>query len=223
MKKVISLLLVIILFCCSSSEDTSPNDPPSKPNLIYPTDNLFCIDSTIDFQFTTSNDTDGDAISYDIEFSTNASFTEGLIVYTSTSILNTYTLEFGKTYYWRVRAKDSRGLYGEYSDVYSFYTQSQGSINNLPFSQSLIQPINESTVSNNVNLEWSAIDIDGDFLVYDIYLGAENPPENLIAENFSETFYTFQGDNSSIYYWRVVVKDNNGGDTIGQVWQFSIN
>lgn len=28
---------------------------------------------------------------------------------------------------------------------------------------------------------------------------------------------------SKNYYWKVVVKDNKGGETIGQIWEFKTN
>ncbi|MBT8376726.1 MAG: hypothetical protein KJO22_07650 [Bacteroidia bacterium] len=225
MKRIVLLLCSILVACSSgSSTDSEPNSPPSTPSLFYPTNNLFCIDSTIEFEFTAAIDPDGDAISYEIEFSTNSSFSVDVVVYATSSRINIYTLGTGQTYFWRVRAIDSRGLYGEYSDVYTFFTQSEGQVNNLPYTPVLIQPqINSTINSANINLQWSCIDIDGDQLVYDVYLDQNNPPQTLLLEDYSESSWSLTLENSTAYYWRVVAKDTNSAETIGQVWSFNTN
>ena len=70
-------------------------------------------------------------------------------------------------------------------------------------------------------LEWNASDVDtSDALTFDVYFGTDNPPTEKIGNN--QTMKTLDLDlvSSTNYYWKVVVKDNSGGESIGQVWNF---
>ena len=79
----------------------------------------------------------------------------------------------------------------------------------------------------NVILEWTASDVDtDDTLTFDVYL--ETTPISLPisedltpkSENQAETTYNAALSARTDYYWAIVVKDNNGDQTIGQVWSF---
>ena len=71
----------------------------------------------------------------------------------------------------------------------------------------------------------SISDVDAsDVLTYDVYFGTVNPPTVKVAEN--KTTPTYEATSlqaATQYYWRVVVKDNKGGATTGQVWNFRTN
>ena len=70
-----------------------------------------------------------------------------------------------------------------------------------------MRPALNSQTATTVTLQWTASDADtSDILTYDVYFGTENQP----------TIVT-----SATYYWKIVVKDNKGGQTIGQVWIFT--
>ena len=61
-------------------------------------------------------------------------------------------------------------------------------------------------------------------LTYDVYLGTANPPTIKVAENRTTPVYEATSLQAATqYYWRVVVKDNKGGATTGQVWNFRTN
>lgn len=71
---------------------------------------------------------------------------------------------------------------------------------------------------------WNATtDPDGDAVTYDLYLDTVNPPKTLLAENSSETSFT-STDNlqrATLYYWNVVAKDGNGGNTQSKTYTFT--
>ncbi|MBL4724793.1 MAG: hypothetical protein JKY73_05355, partial [Lutibacter sp.] len=137
--------------------------------------------------------------------------------------LKTLTLEKGIAYYWRVKAVDAKNASSEYSSVYQFYTEGEGESNHLPFSPILVSPELSSVVTElTANLQWTASDVDTeDALTYDVYFGTENPPSVLSSENQSTTSLEVDLISSTTYYWKVVVKDGQGGQTIGQIWSFS--
>lgn len=230
MKKYTSFIIVILFFiaCSKSSDDDSPkvnqNTPPTIPILIYPTNNLICIDNTITFQWNNSIDTEGDFITYLFQVSKNDQFSQ--IVFSSNMSTNEHTLTLAKgtSYYWRVKAKDSQNSSSDFSPIYLLYTEQDGSPNHLPYAPELISPTNNSSMdSGNITLEWIADDIDGDTLLYDVYFGTSNPPNTIVSEEQSESTLVINAAALTSYYWKVIVKDGNGGESVGQTWSFNTN
>ena len=48
-------------------------------------------------------------------------------------------------------------------------------------------------------------------------------PAEKISDNIATLSTTVAVEPTKQYFWRVVVKDNKGGETIGQVWKFKTN
>ncbi|OEK08033.1 hypothetical protein A8C32_16385 [Flavivirga aquatica] len=226
-KILIFIGLGLLLFSCGggdSSEGTK-NNVPSSPALMDPTNNLLCIDNDLTFTWGASADQDGDAIKYLLEIATDNQFAEiahsfGDLNATTKAVL----LEKGKAFYWRVKAKDKEGE-SDYSNVYQLYTEGEGEVNHLPFSPTLVTPVNDENVSNtSVVLAWGARDVDtDDVLTYDVYLDSNASPTTQLLINHSSKNYTVSLVAGTTYYWKVIVKDDKGGKTIGQVWSFSVN
>ncbi|MFC4723195.1 hypothetical protein ACFO5O_12740 [Geojedonia litorea] len=229
MKKFLFVnIFVIFIYSCSggSGEDITPPDEvnvaPSTPTLVYPTNNLLCLDSTLDFLWNASIDVNNDPITYTIQVSKDNLF--GQINYSanSASLNQTFTLEKGIAYYWRVKASDNRNASSEYSSTFNFYTEGDGISNHLPFSPELVRPLLNNTIQEGTTtLEWTASDTDGDPLIFDVYFGTNNPPVTLVSENQNATFLNVTTVSATNYYWKIVVKDDAGGNVIGQVWSFS--
>lgn len=83
--------------------------------------------------------------------------------------------------------------------------------------------MNATENEGTTTLEWTGSDTDGDPLVFDIYFGTDNPPETLISENQNVTSINVTTVAATDYFWKVVVKDDKGGQTIGQIWNFRTN
>ena len=66
-------------------------------------------------------------------------------------------------------------------------------------------------------------DTDGDALTFDVYFGTDNPPTTMVSENQSEITFDVNTVTTTTYYWKIVVKDDKGGQTNGQVWSFYTN
>ena len=223
------LLFASIFWSCSGGSGgneiipPTENTAPTTPILVSPTNNLLCINNELNFTWNASIDKEGNPITYFIEVAKNNLFSPIDLNLTSISTSKTITLEKGIAYYWRVKAADSKGAESSYSNVYSFYTEDTGVSNHLPFLPILISP-NLGTVvqSPTTTLQWSGSDTDiSDILTYDVYFGTVNPPTAIISSNQSEsTFLTPNLNASTTYYWKIVVKDDKGGQTIGQIWNF---
>lgn len=228
-KKIILTVVALgLIWSCGGGDVDDPtptieeNESPNTPTQLYPASNELCIDNTVNFQWSASVDPEGNAISYIVEVSKNNSFSPIIETKTVTSTSTIITLEKGVAYYWRVTAKDSENATSEPSTVNGFYTEGIAVSNYAPFSPELVSPSLGSTIqTTSTTLEWSASDIENNSLTYDVYVGTVNPPTNVVATNQTSNKYTLDPlTASTTYYWKVVVKDNKGGQTIGQVWSF---
>jgi len=228
------LIIVGLAFSCSSGGDDGPgpdpdpvnNTAPTVPSQVYPLSNTLCIDNNVVFEWNASTDAEGNSISYSIEVSENNSFSpvsQSRSVNASTSTI--ITLDKGKSYYWRIKAKDSNSAESEFSSVSHFLTEGEGVSNHLPFAPVLVAPVlNAAIDGTSTTLSWTASDFDNDALTFDVYLDTNNNPAAMVSENQSATTFEATGlTAATTYYFKVVVKDENGGVTIGQVWSFSTN
>lgn len=228
MKKTIYILILFIWSCGGGSDDSSTpevtNEAPTIPVLLYPSNNLLCIENTINFQWNPSTDINNDFIDYTIQVSTDNEFNS---IYSSLNVSltsNSLTLDRGVAYYWRVKATDSNDASSNYSPTFNFYTEGDGVSNHFPFSPELISPSLYAQVNEgSINLEWLASDTDGDALAFDVYFGTENPPQDLVSQDQTGFYLSVETASGTDYYWKVVVKDDNGAQTIGQVWSFNTN
>ena len=234
MRKIITFVcLSLSLISCGGggSDEPAPapepvNTAPSIPTLVSPTNSKLCVSNALVLEWNASTDAENNPIVYQIQIATDNLFTQ--IVRTNEGTTRTFsiTLEKGKAYYWRVKATDSKNAASAYSTTFNFYTEGIAVINYLPFLPSLIQPeINATILGATASLKWFASDVDAsDVLTYDVFLGTTNPPTIKVLDNKGEsTFNATSLQATTIYYWRVVVKDNKGGETRGQVWNFKTN
>ena len=229
MKKIIyTLALSTLIWSCGGGGDTPPtpavNNAPTVPTLVYPTNNLLCIDNVLDFDWNASTDSDGDAITYQVQVAKDSQFTQLVQTVTEVSTLRTLSLERGIAYYWRVKAVDNKNLSSAYSSTNQFYTEGEGIINHLPFSPKLVSPVlNKIVQTATATLQWTADDVDtSDTLTYDVYFGTDSTLASVTPINQSAISYTTPILTASTsYYWKIVVKDGKGGQTIGQTWNFT--
>ncbi|GAA3614945.1 hypothetical protein GCM10022396_35970 [Flavivirga amylovorans] len=122
-------------------------------------------------------------------------------------ITNNTVMKGGITYYWKVVAKD--GIYDNESDIWSFTT-----------APSLSEPVligPQGFGRDALNFQWEPLDAAlGETLTYNVYLGSENPPTELIGT--VEDTGTFAYDGSALtefdtYYWSVEVSDSESMST----------
>ncbi len=234
MRKTIYLVIVGLLFisCSGSGSDSATPTPepantaPSVPTLVAPTNSLLCINNVINFEWNASTDAENNPIVYQLQIATDNQFSQIVSSTNVSSRTQSVTLDKGKAYYWRVRATDSKNASSAYSTTFSFYTEGVAVANYLPFLPELLQPEINSTISGTVaSLKWFASDVDvTDVLTYDVYLATTNPPTVKVGENrTAPSFEATSLQPATIYYWRVMVKDNKGGETRGPVWNFRTN
>ncbi len=228
MKKLLYIAVLAFVFNACGGDGggggTPPpveNTAPSTPSLVYPGNNELCIDNSVNFSWGTSTDSEGDPITYTFQVALDQGFTQVEHSISSTATSQVINLDKGVAYYWRILATDSKGASSNYSSTNQFYTEGEGETNHLPFAPVLGGPALNSIVTEaTATLSWTASDVDGDSLTYDVYFETGDTPTQLAAENISENTYVVNVSGSSSYSWKVVVKDGQGGETIGQIWNF---
>ncbi len=96
-------------------------------------------------------------------------------------------------------------------------------INTPPGTVTLTAPLKaESNVAPGDSLVWQeAIDIDGDLLTYDVYLGTEAIPEAVVSTRQVGTSYIPELIPGTSYYWKIVAQDGAEGTSESEVWSFS--
>jgi hypothetical protein len=230
MKNFIYLSIIGFLFTAcggggDDSESPEANVAPTVPTLNGPVDNKLCVDNTVSFQWVLSTDANKDVITYQIQVAKDNAFAQ--IVKTNDVTANNTSIALDKNtaYYWRVKATDSKGLASTFSSTFKLYTTGEAVINHLPFLPELVQPaINSILNTTTASLKWKATDVDvADVLTYDVYFGKTNPPTAKVSENTSAISFDVTLEPATEYFWKVVVKDNKGGETVGQVWKFKTN
>ncbi len=194
----------------------TPNGAPAAPSNPSPSNGQanVPVSSAVSWQ---GSDPDGDPLTFDVFFGT---------VNPPPFVRNQTTLVYdppgdlaeGTTFYWRIRARDDHD-HLTFGPVWSFTTIETNQPPAVPSGPSPAD--GQSDVGLNTDLSWQAsTDPDGDQVVYDVYFGtSSNPP--LAASNRSGTSYDPPPlQNSTIYYWRIVAKDNFDNQSSGPVWSF---
>jgi len=120
--------------------------------------------------------------------------------------------------YYRVRAFADTS----FGKVYSDWSESATTINHSPNTPYDPTPKNGAVdVSLTPTLSWECEDPDWDPVRYDIYLGTTSPPPPLVSDYPYKTYtITTPLSYDTIYYWRIVAKDDKGGIKYGPIWNF---
>ncbi|WP_066756947.1 T9SS type A sorting domain-containing protein [Crocinitomix algicola] len=156
------------------------------------------------------------ATGYEFEFDTSPDFTDAPEVYTPVSSAYTVTDLLPDTeYFWRVRATDG-DVWGDYSEVWSFTTNSLDNFN-------LVSPANGATdqSESSLDLDWTTA---VGALEYEVQY-ALNPTftESPVTFTTGSSNYTLTGlALETLYYWRV--RATNDGDNFGDwtsAWNFT--
>ncbi|CAM1349850.1 hypothetical protein [Tenacibaculum insulae] len=234
MKKVIKAIALfsttfLYISCGGGSSsggggDKVVNEAPSKVNLVYPTQDLLCIDNSIQFDWSDATDPNGDVVTYKVVIAKNRALTDIVKTQTASTSKATITLEKGVAHYWKVTAVDNKGEEGEPSAVFAFYTKGEGETNTAPFTAELVSPADEDSVSGTtVDLKWNGADSNtSDTLKYDVYFSEDADPV-MKESDLTDTTYPVTVETGKTYYWKVNTTDNSGAKSIGQIWSFTVN
>lgn len=222
--KQLNIILLICFVLIGIQCSKKSNKAPSEVTLIFPTENLLCINNTIDFDWSDAIDPENDDIEYIFTLGTDISLNTVLERRTLTESKLTLTLDKATAYYWKIEALDINNNQGTSSETFAFITQGEVIENYVPFAATVLSPENETMINEGtIFLSWNAEDINNnDILTYELYFGEGSTP-TLISNNLSSKNYEVTIESGKTYSWKVNVKDQNGAKSIGQVWTFSVN
>jgi TolB protein len=104
-------------------------------------------------------------------------------------------------------------------------TMSEKVVNNTPPSSPLaISPTNGATdLSTSFQLKWSASDVDGDALTFDVItFHSAQGPGLLVAEGISDTIFQLENlKYGTTCFWQVVAYDGEAEPVYSKVWSFT--
>jgi len=197
---------------------STKNNAPSSFNTLLPEKGSKVHSQDIRLSWASSKDPEGAEVTYDLQWGTDSTFEvyESVLNVLNSSDSVTYTLHNlldNQYYYWRVRAFDGE-LYSPWVTS-SFFVNTD---NDAPNAPTVANPADGSTIEVlspefSVN---SAIDPDGDEVVYLFELYSDPEMKKLIA-NTTSTTVSWVPDLSLLdnqwYYWRARAQDEHGAQS----------
>jgi uncharacterized protein (TIGR02145 family) len=164
----------------------------------------------------TGADPDNDPLTFDVYLGTNYLNMTLVSQGQSETSYDPGLLDYSTQYIWSITTSD--GLYSTEGEYWSFYT-----VDNYPpdLPSNPIPSNQETNVSTSVTLSWTCSDPNNDPLLYDVYIGTDSENMTLVSSGQSSTSYNPGTlNNSTQYYWKIVVSD---GDvtTEGEIWVFT--
>ena len=212
------LSICMLASACQEKNDDEKNSPPASPTLVAPSDAAGGVNTSPALVWACV-DPDNDAVTYSIYLSANNPPDSLVISDLATAPYSITGLDYLKSYYWQVVAKDPEGAETK-GPVWSFTTTANAGPD-VPQTPGPDHQALDIPLAQRLSW-WPSTDIEHDIVRYDVYLSEMNPPLALIADNLELPVFDITGlQSSKTYYWQVVARDNYGNATPGPVWQFS--
>lgn len=223
--RIFSIVLVgMLLFGCKKDAPKSPEavllSSPAKNTECAPVQTSSESTNVVQFTWLAADH----AETYELRVT---NLNTGTIQTKSTQLLTeTLPLQRGAPFSWVVVSKNTEVEETATSEQWMFYNPGTQT-SYAPFPAEIVSPkLSESVfkdINNEITLEWSGFDLDSDIVDYDIYFSTETPPATLIG--------TFASGSSSkkvsvlsktVYYWKVVTKDENGNSSDSGIFSFKV-
>jgi outer membrane protein assembly factor BamB len=192
------------------------NIPPSPPSNPIPIDGATGVDRFSDLSWTATSP-DGDALTYDVYFGSTSPPPK----VKSNQSATTYdpgTMLTNTVYYWRIVVWDSHSASAS-GPTWSFTTANFYP----PSPPQNPSPTNGATlVALDTDLQWTcAGDPDGGSVTYDVYFSTTNPPLLQVHNQSATTYNPGTMLYNTIYYWKIIVWDEEGVSAEGPIWHFT--
>jgi parallel beta-helix repeat protein len=193
------------------------NQPPYIPSNPEPADETQNISIYSTCSWSGGDPDPSDTVTYDIYFADDLPFSDPVKRNQSTTTYNPGILFHENVYYWKIVAWDTQGL-KSMNDSWSFLTDE----NHPPNKPSNPVPSSgTSQIALNAMLKWDGEDPDHDNMLYDIYFGTNTTPWKVTGNITSDQYEPEEMDIETMYYWRVVIWDEYGLKTKGDLWNFT--
>ncbi len=223
MKRGAAIVFAFLLILACKKDDPKP---PEAAALEFPLQNSECT-TGVDVSETTSQ------VEFRWQAAKRTKSYELRVTHMISNVLQTattettaakLTIEKGAPYSWMVISKSSNSQETASSNTWQFYNA--GSQTTYPpFPAEASDPKSGSSkvrdINNEITLEWTAADIDDDIAGFEVYFGTVNPPTNLEASPVATITNLKVGVTSNtIYYWKIVTRDEEGNSSDSGVFSF---
>ncbi len=226
---LLHFVFVFILFSGCTKTTTILN--PQEVSLIEPLNDETCLDgislndsqSIVDFGWTR----DPDSKSYELVITNLFSLKEQVYFAESNEI--SITLIKAEPYQWFVRSIGEEGSLPASSEKWKFYLAGDAIVNYAPFPAELIAPRSGSNitpdVNNQITLNWTASDVDGDLDRFELYLDDNDPPSLFTELTYTneEVIFEIEVEKNKTYYWKVISIDINENQSESGIYAFRTN
>ncbi|NJB72631.1 hypothetical protein GGR42_003122 [Saonia flava] len=223
------LIIAVLVNSCSKNNDSSTPETVNDPvavKLEFPLKNSECtlgVDQGLDKTLIEFKWANAENDSYELVLE-NLSSNQVTRTTTEEHFIE-IQLDKNTPYKWYVVSKTNSSVSEKESEHWSFYSAGTGVSNYAPFPADLISPKQSAQFdgsSEQIKLEWNSIDIDGDVVTYDIYVGNESPPSEKVAEDITETVYYMNSHTIGQLYWMVVAKDEKNNSSNSKIGNFIV-
>jgi len=228
----VSLASIIVLAGCGKHQNPVP-ETLGTAQLQAPAENELCTTgtilsptlSTVQFSWMAA----ANAVSYEIvvkNLLTNDSTTQSISQLNSSNQVS-LNIATSTPFSWYVLSKSSQSSKTTRSTTWKFYNSGPGLLSYVPFPAEIISPLFGQTVngtSGMVDLVWKGSAVSQDTVKnYDVYFGTNSTPP-VYASGITNSYL----DNvvvspSTIYYWKVITRDNYNNSSDSGVFQFVVN
>ncbi|WP_437399274.1 hypothetical protein [Flagellimonas lutimaris] len=225
-RNIIWLSIIALLVSCGG--DDGPPPAPEGAMLVFPEENSECTTGTdinqmstqITFRWMASNNTDSYTLSV-VNLETNVP--QNISTATTSASL---TITKGTPFAWSVTSRNSDSDQVASSATWLFYNAGSQTTY-TPFPAQVVKPASGSTVqrniANEVVLEWSGADVDGDIESFEVFFSDTEPPTTSLGiTNASTMELPVAVESGIVYYWKVVTTDLEGNTSDSGVFDFKV-
>lgn len=182
-----------------------------KPSLVSPDDNQKDLDASVTLVWEKMED----VLEYTVQMSVDPAFKQ---IDKSTSTGDTSKsfsdLVEGKVYYWRVRAKNSIGQVGPWSNLRHLSTYIP-----LPVKPNLVSSAPYKSRAGYITFTWNKSEYADQYVLQ--FSDVKTFTYGVTSSTLTDTVKTFTGINEGVkYYWRVQARNISGSSTWSDVWDF---
>jgi hypothetical protein len=217
----------ILVACCLTASNACNGDngfiepqnkAPSSPSAPSPVHNATDVAATVTLTWEFPEvERERNAITFDVYFGEDVSPPKVDSALTGTTY-DPGPLGYDTQYFWKIAAKNTQQELTE-GPEWCFTTTS----NQAPTTPVMLTPGNHAPDQlASVQLSWEpSTDPEGDDLMYDVYLGTVARPP-MVGSNQTATSYDPETiDANTLYFWRVVARDDHGNESPGDLWRFT--
>ena len=223
MRKFVFIVCGLLILSCKKND---PPKPPSAALLSFPLQNSECttgIDlnettSSVEFMWLKADNTK----TYELRV-TNIDLNITQTISTE-SLSASLPLTKGAPYSWVVLSRNTATQETATSAAWQFYNAGSQTTH-PPFPAQAVAPKSGASVvkdlNNEVELEWSAADVDGDIAGYEVYFDTVSPPVQLVASpSVGLSKVKVSVSSGEIYYWKILTRDREGNASNSGTFSF---